>query len=202
MTHPYTASRVTQTFLEHIVRLHGILESIVSDRDVVLTSTFWKELFRVSGTKLRFSSAYHPQTDGQTKVVNRTIEMVLYGRDSPRLLSYARGSTRVDVIDQALMDRDQALQTIIDRLQRAQERMMSAYNKGHRDVSYEVAYQLQLPTTAKLHDVFHVSLPEPYKGSPPTSLPFLPPVNNGYVILTPSMVLRARLTDAKWEILV
>lgn len=77
MAHPYTVARVAHIFLELIVRLHGIPKCITSYRDVVFTNTFWKELFRLSGTKLAFSSSYHPQSDGQTEVVNRTIEMYL-----------------------------------------------------------------------------------------------------------------------------
>ncbi|XP_068645188.1 uncharacterized protein [Aristolochia californica] len=128
--------------------------------------------------------------------------LVLYRRDAPRLLSYTRGSTRMDAIDEALMDRDQVLMIITDSLQWSQERMTSEYNKGHRDVSYEVAYQLQLPNLVKLHDVFHVSLLKPHKGPPPTFPPFLPPVDNGHVILTPYTVLRVCLTDDQWDILV
>jgi len=75
--HPYTASQVAQVFFEAIFRLHGIPTSIVCDRDPTFTSLFWRELFRLNGTSFRFSSAYHPQTDGQTEVVNRTIEMYL-----------------------------------------------------------------------------------------------------------------------------
>ncbi|XP_068645192.1 uncharacterized protein [Aristolochia californica] len=60
-----------------IVHLHGIPESIVSDRDAVFMSTFWRELFCLSGTKFKFSSDYHPHTDGQTEVVNHTIKMYL-----------------------------------------------------------------------------------------------------------------------------
>jgi hypothetical protein len=77
LKHPYTAAQVAQTFFEVIFKLHGIPSSIVCDRDPVFTGIFWRELFRLHGTKFNFSSAYHLQTDGQTEVVNRTIEMYL-----------------------------------------------------------------------------------------------------------------------------
>jgi hypothetical protein len=77
LKHPYTAAQVAQTFFEVIFKLHGIPSSIVCDRDPVFTGIFWHELFRLHGTKFNFSSAYHPQTNSQTEVVNRTIEMYL-----------------------------------------------------------------------------------------------------------------------------
>jgi transposase InsO family protein len=75
--HPYTASSVAKAFFDDIVRLHGIPSSIVSDRDTVFTSSFWTELFRLAGVKLQMSSAFHPQSDGQSEVVNRVIVMYL-----------------------------------------------------------------------------------------------------------------------------
>lgn len=77
LSHSYTAPAVAQLFFDIIFKLHGIPESIVCDRDVTFTSTFWKELFRLSGTQLCFTSAYHPQSDGQTEAVNRVVEMYL-----------------------------------------------------------------------------------------------------------------------------
>lgn len=75
--HPYSATTVAKAFFEGIVRLHGFPCSIVSDRDTVFTSNFWSELFKLAGVKLNMSSAFHPQSDGQSEVVNRIITMYL-----------------------------------------------------------------------------------------------------------------------------
>ena len=74
LSHPYTASKVATVFMKEIFRLHGMPQSIVSDRDVVFSSKFWQELFRLQGSTLTMSSAYHPQIDGKTEVVNRSLE--------------------------------------------------------------------------------------------------------------------------------
>ena len=59
------------------MRLHGALESIVSDHDIKFTSTFWRELHRLMGTKLLMSTAFHPQMDGATEWANRSIGQIL-----------------------------------------------------------------------------------------------------------------------------
>jgi hypothetical protein len=75
--HPFTASTIAQVFMDNIVKLHGTPKSIVSDRDEVFTSSFWSELFKLLKTDLKLSSAYHPQSDGQTERVNQYLEMFL-----------------------------------------------------------------------------------------------------------------------------
>lgn len=62
--HPYTAKFVAQLFLKHVFKLHGLPQSIVSDRDNTFTSIVWRELFKAQGVQLEFSTAYHPQIDG------------------------------------------------------------------------------------------------------------------------------------------
>jgi len=84
--HPYTALRVAQAFFDSIVKLHGFPSSIVSDRDPVFTSTLWTELFHLAGVKLRLSSAFRPQTDGQSEVANGVLDVYLrcLAGDRPR----------------------------------------------------------------------------------------------------------------------
>jgi hypothetical protein len=73
----YNASQLAELMFEHIYKLHGLPKTIISDRDVLFTSVFWYRLHQLIGTKLRMSSAYHPQSDGATERANRTITQML-----------------------------------------------------------------------------------------------------------------------------
>ena len=71
--------RLAELYVNEIVQSHGVPLSIVSDRDPRFTSKFWKELQSTLGTKLKFSTAFHPQTDGQSERLIQVLEDMLRG---------------------------------------------------------------------------------------------------------------------------
>ena len=73
----YKARQVAELMFEQIYKLHGVPKNIISDCDSLFTSVFWKHLHELVGTKLRMSSAYHPQSDGATERANKTLTQML-----------------------------------------------------------------------------------------------------------------------------
>jgi len=74
------ATNIADLFFKEIVWLHRVPRNIISDRDVKFLSYFWKVLWGKSGTKLLFSTTCHPQTDGYTEVVHKTLTQLLRAR--------------------------------------------------------------------------------------------------------------------------
>jgi transposase InsO family protein len=94
----YSGPQLAELYMSRIVCLHGVPKKIVSDRGTQFTLKFWERLHETLDTQLRFSSAYHPQTDGQTERVNQILEDMLracalqYGRSCDKSLPYAEFS--------------------------------------------------------------------------------------------------------------
>ncbi|WVZ78347.1 hypothetical protein U9M48_026076 [Paspalum notatum var. saurae] len=112
LAHPYTATSVARAFFSEIVRLHGIPSSIVSDRDPVFTSSFWRELFKLTGTKyvVSFSSTVGWPVGGEAKL---------------------------PAVEHQLRDRDEFLLDIRGRLEQAQQHMKAQADGARREVIFQ-----------------------------------------------------------------
>ncbi|GKB21280.1 retrotransposon-related protein [Tanacetum coccineum] len=149
---PFTAHSLAKVFLKEVIRLHGIPKSLLSDRDPLFLSTFWKEIFSLQDSKLKFSSAYHPETDGQTELpwaefwrntsfhvsTNTTPFEVVYGRAPPTILKYVPGEIHCEAVASDLQDRDEALKQLKYHLARAQERMKKLADKHRLEVEFAI----------------------------------------------------------------
>ncbi|WVZ51781.1 LOW QUALITY PROTEIN: hypothetical protein U9M48_002892 [Paspalum notatum var. saurae] len=94
----YSGAKLAELYISRIVCLHGVSKRIISNRGSQFTSRFWKQLHDSLDTKLRFSTAYYPQTDGQTERTNRILQDMLracaiqYGTSWDKCLPYAEFS--------------------------------------------------------------------------------------------------------------
>jgi hypothetical protein len=149
LAHPYSAKTMAQVFFSDIVCLHGMPQSIVSDRDAIFTSTFWQEFI---------TSAFHPQSGGQSEAANKVIAMylrcftgdrprewlrwlpwveytyntayqsslrdtpfhVVYGRHPPSIRSYEAGDTQVAAVAKTMVERGVFTEDVRHRLEQAQ----------------------------------------------------------------------------------
>jgi hypothetical protein len=94
----YSGAKLAELYMSRIMCLHGVPKKIVSDRGSQFASKFWEKLHESMDTKLNFSSAYHPRTDGQTERTNQILEDMLracalkYGKSWDKSLPYAEFS--------------------------------------------------------------------------------------------------------------
>ena len=225
---------------DNVYKYHGLPDDIISDRDTQFTSKFWQSLFKILQVEIKLSSAYHPQTNGQTERVNQVLKQYLqcsinYHQDNwvdlLPLAEFAYNNTIQDSTKQTSFfanyghhprfdqfqlstSKNLAIEDLATRLleiqkdmkiklleaQECQKRNADKSRKQHPPIRVgdkvwllrrnlkthrpsnkldyrhlgpfsiikrvnEVAYQLELPPSMKIHPVFHVSLLEPYKDS-------------------------------------
>ena len=93
-----TAEGCAAVFVDTVFRLHGLPRELVSDRDPRFTADFWRAVFRILGTRLKMSTADHPQTDGQTERANRVLEEILRGY----VQSFSAWSTFLPMVEFAI----------------------------------------------------------------------------------------------------
>ncbi|KAK8968803.1 hypothetical protein KSP40_PGU015763 [Platanthera guangdongensis] len=120
-----SVEKLAKLYVDNIVRLYGVLQSIVSDRDGRSTSNDWRLIHQLLGTKLNFSTTFHPQTDGQTERVNRTMEDML------RMCALDFGKREFE-------DATSTIRLIWERLLIAQDRHAKFYNAKFQNVEFAV----------------------------------------------------------------
>ncbi|GJS34367.1 retrotransposable element Tf2 [Tanacetum coccineum] len=150
LAHPFTASQVAQVFLDQVYKLHRLPESIVSDRDKVFLSNFWKALFAKLKVKLKLSIAYHPQIDGQTEVVNRSLGCYLR-LELRKWTGHCKQEKKPSKCSSF-------------HLKRSQDRIRNQVNKHRTDRQFEVGDLVYLKlqphrqvSISQIHPVFHIS---------------------------------------------
>ncbi|XP_050117661.1 uncharacterized protein LOC126595396 [Malus sylvestris] len=203
--HPYTAPQIADVFIHEVFRLHRMPASIVSDHDSIFLSAFWTAFFKNQQTTLCKSSAYHPQSDGQTEVLKEywsTICAILswtnqllgsigfHGRNG--------GSSPVHLVDITLRDRDTLLKHLRKNIHITQNRIRQQVDKHHSERTFHVltrvgpvAYTLDLPPQSRIHPNFHISLLKPKLGSHIVASPTLPLVAaDGTFLWFPEMILQ------------
>nr|GEW19501.1 zinc finger, CCHC-type [Tanacetum cinerariifolium] len=198
LSHPFTTIQVVNAFMDPVYKLHGLPQVIVSDRDKVFLSLFWKELFKVLDVSLHYSTAYHPQSNGQTEMVNRCLKTYLrcvtgekptsvYEQPPPSTIAYVQGQSVMDQVDRSLSDKEAMFQFLKLHLHRAQQKMKILAKVG------QVAYKL-LSATSQIRLVFHISQLNLYKVPLPNATAILPVCDpQGEMTKQPMKVLDRRL---------
>ncbi|KAL0537620.1 hypothetical protein IC582_026603 [Cucumis melo] len=136
----YTASKWAQLYMSEIVRLHGVPVSIVSDRDARFNSKFWSGLQNTMGTRLDFSTAFHPQTDGQTERLNQVLEDMLRAcaLEFPECICWGEVGEQRLMGPEFVQSTNEAIQKIRSRMHTAQSRQKSYADVRQKDLEFEV----------------------------------------------------------------
>ncbi|KAJ9556187.1 hypothetical protein OSB04_010801 [Centaurea solstitialis] len=150
--------KLAKLYIKEIVRRHGVPLSIVSDRDSRFTSQFWHGLQEGLGTKLKLSTAYHPQTDGQSERTIQTLEDMLrfhssigmapfealYGRKCRTPTCWLEAGEKQFAGPEIIQETADKVKGIRERLKAAQDRQKSYADKKRRPVEFQVGERVML----------------------------------------------------------
>lgn len=141
----FTATDLARRFAVEIFRLHGLPKSIISDRDPLFMSQFWKELF-----KLRCFTSENPRSwfrfihlaeywynTSHHSAIGMSPFQALYGRPPPSIIDYSEGSATSDSINASLMQRKEIIKSLRENLKRTRQSMRDRENLHRRDVRFE-----------------------------------------------------------------
>ncbi|CAI7803434.1 unnamed protein product [Closterium sp. NIES-54] len=143
-----TAEATARLFFDRIITIHGIPATLISDRDPKFTSKFWKELMGLLGTELAMSSAYHPQTDGQTERLNQAVEQLLRTacKDDPLIPQEPTTPAHVQAAHDFVTTMQQLWEKTQRRLTTMQNSQKQYADRQRRDHSVAVGDQVLLDT--------------------------------------------------------
>ncbi|MBW0484137.1 hypothetical protein O181_023852 [Austropuccinia psidii MF-1] len=179
---PITALDLAQIFINHFFSKHGLPSSIVSDRRSLLASSSWTQLFQQLKISRDLSTAFQPEKDGQTEMLNKILEQYLWINTSFDLIHISQDSPAGK-----LSKKLQSVQQVVKQELESEIRSFKKYGDRNRTIPPDFqpgdkkvsshAYHLKLTQQWKsVHPVFHVSLLEPVKQSTiPNRHQFPPP---------------------------
>ncbi|KAA3466337.1 reverse transcriptase [Gossypium australe] len=139
----YSLDKLVELYISEIVRLHRVPLSIISDRVLRFTLRFWKKLQEALGTKLNFSTAFHPQIDVSKRYKNGTYEALYGGKCRTPLYWIELSEKKIHGVE-LIRETEEKVKTIRDSLKVASDRQKSYADIKHREIEFQVRDQVFL----------------------------------------------------------